>query len=700
MIVTPPLSPCTEHEEHFIPKVDVCEVPFASDPSSMLSDDLKAAESVMMLEEFTKDVSPIFNVDTPVLSPLLDLTAFGGTQPRITSFKMESPVPPNTSPLRSPNGNRVDIRALLKSMDPDHILSHSESSVMKALEPGSTSDLFDPSLETVMKECAVAVWQHVEQEQISAADAAARVKVPNVNFEIPEPEWQGLAMDSRVHLIWLYESYGVAIPLCSRDPRLDCRLRWIPFLEKFNLHELTGEVFDCGISSAQLLNSPDVDEVPTTENYIWKRPGLAILRESESESEDGEVEPSLPNLKPNLASLAKKRRFENGLTEMEMGLPPTSNQFTDPVVPFQHIKSLRPAPVESFANNNRILPSTESDLTVSVLLANYIDIRSTKRHKQDKSIFFMPPFEAQTELGLAPSSKPPQSEDDHSVFSMAPISLGREGSIPNPCPGMTIPSKPTKLIKGLTLSRKLFSMIEKIYPAANIIERDFGRWDRAARSVSAPSKPYILPPLTAEADIIISPATGIIVTTLLKVIQKPVSAQAMQSSIRERIMYVALRYEKLVVLVSEGNTGDETVRKLTPSETAVYSEFIAFIAGLDSHIEVFYVGGGEVTLAKWLLSSVIQHVPEATGIQEYLVQDETVWEVFLRQMGFNAYAAQAILIRLKARHDGSGQRNRKVEYGLSAFMTMPDTERMQKFRDLMGGETMLKRVNQILRTQW
>ncbi|KAI1279175.1 hypothetical protein F5Y07DRAFT_51211 [Xylaria sp. FL0933] len=697
LAVTPPLSPWTQYEEYFVPDTEVCEVPVASDLSSMLSDDVKAAESAILQKESDKDTVSMLNADTPVLSPLLDLSEIGREPPKIRSLRIESPLSPAASPLGSTNEELgIDIPTLLRSMDTDHALSHPGISETDVSKTDHTNVVFDQSLEDTMKESAAAVLKSIEQEHISIADAVARVEVPVTDFSIPEPEWQSLPMNARTHLKWLYDSYNIVLPSCSRDFRANSKLRWVPFLRKLDMHNLTKETFDCGSSTSQAVIFPEEKEVPTSANYVWKRPGLSILREAENE-EEAESTTLFRDAKFDLASLARKRRLENSLKELGTNSSPSSDESVDLIVPFPRNRPLRQTPAEDINSNTKLLPSVESNSTVSTLLSSYLDIRTAKRRKQDKSLFFSPTHELQVERQVASTVETPLYNPN---LEKEKESLQKKVTIPAPCPMMEVSTAPTKLIKGLTLSRGLFSMLEQLYPSAEIIERDFGRWNTATQTHYPVTRSKTVPSFAAEADVIVSPATGIIVTTLLKVIQQPVSTRGRQSSIRERIACVALRYERLIVLVSEGNVVDESVRDFTPSETSAYAEFVVFTTGLDSHIEVFYVGGGETTLAKWLVSFAVRYAPEATETQEYLLQEETKWEVFLRQAGFNAYAAQAILVRLKAGNNEGKDKTGRAMYGLAAFMAMTDAQRVQNFRDLMGGERVLNDINRMLRTVW
>ncbi|TRX97817.1 hypothetical protein FHL15_001027 [Xylaria flabelliformis] len=647
LAVTPPLSPYNEHEEDFIPDIDVCEVPVALDLSSMLSDDLKAAESAVLQKEHEKGLSPTLDTDMLLSSPLLDPINLFTQQSKISSIRMESPLSPMTSSSQCPKEG-VDIPALLKSINMNHASPNMESSGAGDVRTDGKDGIFDLDLEVIMKESAEAVLRGIEQEHISMTDAVARVEVPVLDFSIQEPEWQSLPMDTLAHLKWL----------CERDP-------------------------------SQMINFPGTKEVPTSADYVWKRPGVAILRELEDEECLEEVT-SPTNAINNLASLVRKRRLEMNAVEIEMGSSSGSGLSAADLVA---------APLPLHKRKTNLLSNMESNSAVSTLLSNYIDLRTAKRRKEDKSSYFTSTSEP--EVGLQSSSiRGPSRSEEKLVSRIQSETVGRvqkKNTLQAPCACLDIPRAPTKLIKGLTLSRKLFFGLEELYPEATIIERDFDRWNTVTGGRCSVLSSSLG---SAEADVLVSPTTGIIVTTLLQAIQKPPPGHRGQSSIRERISCVALRYERLIVLVSEANAIDETVRDLTHPEAIAYAEFVGFTIGLDSTIDVLYVGGGEATLLKWLVSSAIRHAPEAAESQEHLIQDETQWELFLRRAGFNAYAAQAILGRLKLHaRDADGEIERSTP-SLAAFITMTDVERLQRFRDLMGGESVLDRVNKTLATKW
>ncbi|KAI8623868.1 hypothetical protein F5Y19DRAFT_481228 [Xylariaceae sp. FL1651] len=695
--VTPPLSPFAQDGEYFIPDAEVCEIPVASDPSSMLSDDIKAAE-LAIVRELKNDVSPVSDIETPQLSPVTNVLALSAELPKVGSIKIETPLLPFTSPLLSKDRD-PNIPALLRSMDIDHTFHQPESLETDALQTENADSSLDHDLQDEMVECAASLMKNIEQERVSAANAIARVEVPIMDFSIERPEWQNLPSNTSIHIQWIHGLFNVDIPCWPKNSQADSELRWVPFLHKNDLKALTNEQIDDDRDLLQLLDFPDAKEVQTSADYVWKQPGLAILREPDDE-EDLPEPASPPGNMRDLVSLVRKRRYEDNLAEIETGGSSSSTSAVE-LVRSSRNKTLKPQewPKAWLAPTN-LLVGTESSSAVSTLLSNYIEIRTAKRQKQERSSFFPISSKFELEPQVALASKPVQSKE---------VLPSRQGTLkrpekdiaqPAPCPTLDIPDTPTRLIKGLTLSRGLFTRIEQLYPSAEIIERDFDRWNTIAWDKNSVSRSPVVSSLAAEADIIVSPITGIIVTTLLKIIQKPLPGHRGQSAIRERVSRVALLYERLLVLVSEGNIVDETVRDLTPSEITAYADFVGFVSSLDIEGQVFYVGGGEDTLAKWLVSFATRHAPEAAEVQEHLVQDETQWELFLRRAGCNAYAAQAILARLKAPDDIVEEEGRHLQYGLAAFVMMTSGERVQNFQDLMGGERVLNRVSSLLDTSW
>jgi hypothetical protein len=141
-----------------------------------------------------------------------------------------------------------------------------------------------------------------------------------------------------------------------------------------------------------------------------------------------------------------------------------------------------------------------------------------------------------------------------------------------------------------------------------------------------------------------------------------------------------VRYENIVVLVSEGRS-DETTMGLDASDCLGLAEFVGYCQGLNASIVVQFVGGGVDTLSKWIGSVIVQH----HSAESNLLQEQTHWELFLRRAGMNAFAAQAIISSVKA-PDGVDTRSptKAGHFGLTAFVEMGREQRVARFGHICG----------------
>ncbi|KAM0325963.1 hypothetical protein ACHAQA_007268 [Verticillium albo-atrum] len=182
----------------------------------------------------------------------------------------------------------------------------------------------------------------------------------------------------------------------------------------------------------------------------------------------------------------------------------------------------------------------------------------------------------------------------------------------------------------------------------------------------------------------VSPSTGILVTTIIKVCQKPIPGSGdMMSQVRMRIANVVPLYERLIVLVwQDAHDDSSAVVPLSATEARAYSEFAQKNSAVpDTNIETTYIGGGSRNLVNRAISVVCQHI--SNDLQHLLNEDEMEWEVILRRAGMNIYAAQVLVASLRREHG---------EEGMDRFMQMPTPEKMEKFEALLGGRAVLDRV--------
>ncbi|KAG9589834.1 hypothetical protein KCU77_g2081, partial [Aureobasidium melanogenum] len=261
--------------------------------------------------------------------------------------------------------------------------------------------------------------------------------------------------------------------------------------------------------------------------------------------------------------------------------------------------------------------------------------------------------------------------------------------IPHPSLPTTIPLRTFVLSSTMFERRKLVKEIERLNAMTEYIERDFtsARMLRGLASRTSEAD---------EADIIIAPGHGIMLTTLQKIMQKSLPGEINRNFIRERIVQLARRYERLVIMVHE-DRGSDQQRPLDSRESGELVSLINFCAAQSHDIQVMYIPGDEPALATWIVASMIRYGLDDPEV--HLLQDETSWEVFLRKAGMDVFAAQAVLTKLKAPDPmptpSSGQ-----YYGLPAFVMMDEAERLRRFGALFGGEKILRKVSMAIDGCW
>ncbi|KAH9897199.1 hypothetical protein F4778DRAFT_783304 [Xylariomycetidae sp. FL2044] len=704
LTLTPPLSPLLPSDSYFIPDAEACEVPILSDPDSLLQGDLEEAERNLMQQNDTGDRSSFLEGELPTLSPLLKTPPLlDRNLPKMSCLKVESPLTPQgnaptSCDIQFPT-SEVD-----KSLDLDG-LSEDKRWTECVRASHATKDpngVFSDELLSMLEGESTSLMRKMEQQRLDNADAVARVDIPVVDFSIPEPAWRKLPFEAAAQLAWIRETYDVFdISTWKSSASSAKTLNWVPFSNRMGEVAIQETFADAPMLGTSL-QFPGEDDIPTSASYVWKQPGLSILREPEDDTDEDQLQPvkTRPEEK-SLDSLIRKRARENSEDQTQNTEQPSSPSPVDllEVPDWQSLPTHEN--VKRGTQTSGLLLGINDQSATSTLLSNYVEFRTAKKQKNGKSSFF--PNAAKSDLHVSGASSKPQrvsAPGGAAKRSGLPVAIQPMTVMPAaPCPPSSLPLTPAKIIKALTLSRKLFAGIEKLYPAVNIIERDFNRWDKVAWDPNSISRSPVVSPLAAEADVIVSPVTGIVVTTLLTALQKPLPGHKGQAAIRERISSVAARYERLIILVSQNNSDDESTRDLTSHECASYTEFLGFVTALDTNAQAYYIGGGGDTLIKWLVFFIGRYAAEAASIHDLLIEDESCWEVFLRRAGMNAYAAQGILGILKTPQSTAGEENGS-EYGLPVFLRLTPEERIERYGGLLGGARVLDRVNKVLERSW
>lgn len=691
--VTPPLTPDVEKGQQWVPQPKICQLPILSDPNSLLDDDMEAARLLLVDQDSSSPIGA-----APQLSPDKHSPASTLSRPTLQSLKIEPPLIPSDFTASSPLKQMTTVKQAMDNVPLHHF------SLDQASSPCVAEELFSDSLLEELQRSVGYIGRSIEQERPDYADAVARVNIPVMDFSIPEAQWRALGDSIQRQIQHLLQRFNdpTAIPEWRTDRALDAKLTWCPFASKLGRIPLDESIHD-EADLHNLLGFEAPEDINTSESFIRKRPGLAILRVDDDEDEEEDDAPQKYNSPPrppsaprDLQSLIRKRKFELVVDHDENSSSATRTLSPNDLVMSAFDASPKPRLIPA-ANEGSLLLSGNDVSATSRLLTNYVDFRTSKRQKNATSAFFGSGKAAQQQQIFLPSKM--HRKQTHTVArtekdyepGVLPVAVKEM-----PTPVLKSTSGPVKIIAALSLGREMFHWIEKLLPKVEIIERDYDRWNTLTWDRNSVARSPIISFLAAEADVIVSPVTGIVITTLIKVIQRPLPGQRKRSALRERVEKVSSRYERLVVLVSDASQSGESARNLNASECAAFSEFCGFVCGLNSNSQVYYVGGRDETLAKWLVSMVLRYSPEATSTRDSVVEDESTWELMLRRAGMNAYAAQSILAELRCIEAPQGN----GESDLKKFVDMTSAERNDRFGQLMGGVEVLERVSRVLDSPW
>ncbi len=256
----------------------------------------------------------------------------------------------------------------------------------------------------------------------------------------------------------------------------------------------------------------------------------------------------------------------------------------------------------------------------------------------------------------------------------------------------------------LLTKRDLMRQIHAAFPNLDIVERS---------PLGQSSSGHALTTIDlCEADITVSPATGIILTSLQKLKQQPLPGQADFVGVQHRVAAVSKRYDRLIVFVNEGfppsldttTPGVNFIRELDERDITALADLMGLSEIVRCQVEVIYVPGGEGEVAPWLLATLSRQVqPDARG----LIHDETTWERVFRKAGFNAFAAQRILATLKkpealTSSDGPASTTTLswALHGLPAFLQMSVEERRSFLGAALGGSRAVDAVSAVVDQPW
>ncbi|KAK4954340.1 hypothetical protein LTR10_007771 [Elasticomyces elasticus] len=729
---TPPLLPLSPPYSPSAPPAELLELPLTSTPENLMA--IEAAEvhrAVMQADDdgASAGMRSGESISEPYsfVQTSCDRSTPSEKPERFEDMKADVPLLHTSATWQSSPEKRKgfpnEIRSLIPLPDSD----------MSIFDPHVADQDVGDFVNEVIMPLAESALAQVSNEQLVEIDTTMRVPVPPIDNALPLAPWtlcdqpginrpqldlQRALMSFTKHEVLKGETSWSGVS------KLERTMGWSPFATRLGKVK-TEEVFDDDGSSARYMADLVMDGDLDIGGLISKAEGLRIL--DGHESDDDEIEPAhfefedvdddntSVNAEDQTSHDQPSPKVAKEAEQIKPALPILVSEA--PRIDMQTLLRKRKQELESMnttghAMNTGLAPSSENVVkkprlqaaclpslakSGSLLTAGGIaSFMQLQGHKSSTHARTEECVNAQTQPAAPPAVMVQPVQEAKTIGVHVPLQ----------CPKLSDQSRAIQIIvstKMLT-DRVLVKQLNTLLPGLEMIERV--HVPQAARVLNMPSE-NIAP---MEADITISPAAGLLTTTLHKLYQKPLPGQANFYGVRDHLANIAVRYEKLVVLVAQtqqlaGDEGTE-IRNLTERDCDGLSDFVAFTAALDADIEVRLVPGGTSDIAKWIAATISQ-LAGSIRDDTKLFSDETLWERFLRTAGLNAFAAQVILAQLKPPEqpirDGSSSATKRLQddvFRLAAFIRLSRIQRLQQFGPLMGGERVLRRVSEVVDMGW
>lgn len=702
--LTPVMLPMSPTSLPFIPSSEVGHFELVSDHSSLFRNELaeldeqilgdwddntvtrKRKTSSRSPEHGTVDADSVGSIYTPLKPVKPELLSPPYKRQRRAVSKVRGPLTPLRTEIPTPG--KEETRPAKELFD---IASYLPPPVEQP-ESLSSEDI-DTLFAGTFQPMAQEALKILENEQLQEADVVSRVKVPILDFSSPLPPWQECQDGSKTaneDAVSLMSTNlkDLHIYLWPTTIKAEKALNWVPF--PASLGKIAPEEFPEDFSIDDFVGELTCLDQCT---LVWKPEGLRILDEEDSDDEEF-LKADFPKT-AELESLVRRKQLEkqeDGESEDIICSTGSKTAFTL-------------APRKSVSKWDEGLQDTT--FSPFSAIGSFMNVRKGEIAKVKQNCA------AQLPINIVHGE--PESTPLPEPLSTRPISKQQDSGLrPTPLLVFNVPSTMRYfVIASSVLSNiKLSNQIRQLYPSAELVERDFTLYVKRPQTKSKSngfSKMTANDSIADEADILLSPGCGLILTTLPKIKQRSLPGQVARSPIKERIQRTAPRYEALFVLVSEGRLGKQNSEydsfiesDIGPADSKSISELTAFCSSLNAEVSVIYIDGGEEELVSWTISMMVRYGVSDPGIK--LLQDETTWEVFLRRAGMNAFAAQVVLAELKApagSRDGLEVNDQFFsDYGLSGFVKMSLYERINRFEHIFGGTRLLQRVSRNIDGGW
>jgi hypothetical protein len=643
-LVTPPLLPLSPPMTPYIPSSPANRLPVMSDSGDSVIAEAKTLEYRIMSAEIltrkSSDSSDSMLLDIthpPQFSPFFAERTPMTLKRKVSDLKVEGPLTPpvlSDSPMKKLKS--VTFPETLYQFIPEApwVKKSDEED-----EEGSDLD-FDKLFEDIESYTREAT-RMVQHEKLSEPDTTARVDIPDVDFTAPIAPWNEYSQRKVCKHRPGGTELGAQMKFLLRIKREDLKaasswhglsslernMQWSIFttkISKIDLDETLHGETDLDMMIAQTTAS----DIARSSSQVWKPHGLRILDEDNYEDP---IELADEEECRDMEALIRKRKMEVEEEEeaiekrlrrtMSQSLPYSrthSPQLSENGVTVAHqhanmrsrtFNSLETRP-QSSASRHKAVQAARDDsnnlmfggFSATAALHKFMETRgqvvdsaSTKPSdaKESAKDTLRPTH------GTLPSRPreaslsnfgPDSQQLTHQLIAKAyrrqeaPPSLPQLPAVPEnlaPC---------SFIISSVFLQqRSLMKHIERLYLQAEIIYRDYGR-------PHSPAK---------EADMILSPSTGMILTTLQQIKQRPLPGQPDRSPVKERMSAMNLRYERLIVVISEGLSQEMekqgSSRPDDPRDKEALAGLENFANHSDCEVIIKYIPGGEQALARAII---------------------------------------------------------------------------------------------------
>ena len=689
-------------------------------PDVSLEDDMQAYSansSYSCQRQRSTDLADL-KLDVPILtSPLPDDTLsdhtgilWGSQNSRgssstdqTASHSASKAVDPGALPLDTPDPNESR-NSIFHGVSPNTFLEQ-----LAPCAAGSENDDFDEVFDegffkellrlTDAAEADVEAVLH--DEQIMVLETLLKYPVPQLERISIIPPWRGRGDD------FLGIRFDGMEMISSDEAGLqeDKRMKW----EALPSHLMQLGIDDTIEDDGKLSRWVAVPrEIVKSEELLFKRPGLCLLNSENDSDEEIEEQPELAeeSPRPRISRVLGKRNEH-----------PHNPQFQLPV---KKLCAAGDDDMQDLLQTKRSMKPSWTNISTSNALGTFLDLRGGKFKRAAL------PQPTTNELFDDPI-QPTQTQQSENSLHHVPDNLPWLSQTDSVRLAVQVPSTPEQerfppvekqnqqlaklghhraIVFETTILQRHSSLISFLETNGkddlSIVYREMGKIGRDNNPCASP-------------DMILNPKTGLIFTSLQALSQKSLPGQGSpgQGLVQRRVLQLAQEYSRLLVVIAAPNVNG----KLAQAQLDTMSTFIGTCARISkdgfSAVPVWVASSGSPQMMDTVFNACVwnlicQHAfPEENPLPSSrrdlgtvaLINEESVWERFLRRVGCNVMAAQVLIGLMKMPDPPGGNLSGNTNWGLRRFVQMTPYERRRMFEEIVGSGAM-GRVNRMLDEIW